>query len=77
MYAPAHRFGALERLFIGLLKEQRRKRLIVALQAYIDESGTDEKSQIFVFAGYVGTIKQLDKFSEGWAGILAAPPKIR
>jgi hypothetical protein len=72
--APA--IGPLESYFVGIPRDERRRRVFILLQAYVDESGTDERSKTFVFAGYIGLVDQFDEFSEGWRALLRQPRPI-
>jgi hypothetical protein len=47
-------------------------------QAFIDDSGWEEKSPVFVLAGYVATAAQWESFSREWQAVLdlEAPKKI-
>jgi hypothetical protein len=40
------------------------------LQAYIDDSGNDGKSPVFVLAGYVSTTEKWETFSDEWDAVL-------
>lgn len=65
--------GPMEAWFVGIPRAERHRRLFVVLQAYVDESGDDELSSVFVFAGYVGKIAAFDKFADGWKALLRLP----
>jgi hypothetical protein len=40
------------------------------LQAYIDDSGWDGKSPVFVLAGYIANAEQWERFSDDWQTVL-------
>jgi hypothetical protein len=61
-------------LVSGLAGEYRLNRLLLMLQAYIDES---EGDGIYVMAGYISTAKQGCGFSEEWDQFLGMQPKIK
>lgn len=56
----------------GLPKEKRRKRPLLVLRAFIDDSGTGGKkaAPVFVLAGYIATIEKWAVFSEDWKPLL-------
>jgi hypothetical protein len=39
-------------------------------QAFLDDSGWDEKSPVFVLAGYIAPETRWDSFSQGWRAVL-------
>jgi hypothetical protein len=59
----------------GLPAPDRYERLIMALQAYFDDSGRDDPP-VFVLAGYVARAEQWAAFSDEWSAALAADPAI-
>src|ERR1700722_11634832 len=55
----------------------RRDRLIMAITAYFDDSGTDPKNPSIVVAGFVSTVDQWDRFNDEWLAAeleFEAPP---
>jgi hypothetical protein len=65
--SPRDYIGAL---VSGLPDKRRRSRLLVMLQAHIDDSGWDGKSPVFVLAGYVSTAERWQAFSDEWQAVL-------
>jgi hypothetical protein len=57
-------------LVSGLAEPWRSRRLMVMFQAFIDDSGWDGRSPVFVLAGYVATENQWEAFSDEWQTIL-------
>jgi hypothetical protein len=57
-------------LVSGLPSPQRGKRLLVMLQAYLDNSGWDGASPVFVMAGYVAPEAHWESFSDDWQAVL-------
>lgn len=55
-------------LVSGLPGEQRRRRALLMLQAYIDDSKTDGK--LFVLGGYIARAEAWAEFSDEWAAEL-------
>jgi hypothetical protein len=47
------------------------RKLFAMIQAYLDESGIDEKSAVCILAGYVGSIGQWKRFERAWRKIIA------
>ena len=63
-------------LVSGLPSDQRGKRLMMALQAYIDDSGTAPDQSIFVLAGFVASSDQWAALSDDWKAALALDPSL-
>ncbi len=66
-------------LFAGLPPDEASERRILALQAYIDESGTGGKNSpenIFVLSGFVTNVREWNRFSSEWRDCLNSAPKI-
>src|SRR5450830_1266831 len=66
-YRPRDYVRALES---GLAEPQRSRRPLLMLQSFIDDSGWDGQSPVFVLAGYVAQEKQWEDFSDAWQVIL-------
>jgi hypothetical protein len=49
-----------------------RDRLVLALHAYFDESGTHADSEVVTVAGYISTAEQWELFGEAWRSEMAA-----
>lgn len=47
------------------------RKLFAMMQAYLDESGIDHKTDFCILAGYVGGPGQWKRFERKWKGILA------
>src|ERR1700730_9070242 len=54
--------------------EQRRRRKLVIVSGYVDES---ENDTVFVLGGFVAPAEEWAKFSDAWAAALEAKPRIR
>jgi hypothetical protein len=54
----------------------KRKVLLVMLQAYLDDSGSDGLGPVFLLSGYVATAQAWKQFSEDWRKALDGPPKL-
>ena len=46
------------------------------LTAHVDDSGSDETDSVIVLAGFAASIDVWEKFSQAWAGVLSAAPRI-
>lgn len=53
-------------LVSGLPSGQREKRPLLMLQAFIDDSGTDGRSPVFVLAGFISTVERWAAFTDEW-----------
>lgn len=60
----------LRALVSGFAEKRRRNRLLMMLQAFIDDSGNDGKSPVFILAGYVASFENWETFSEEWDRVL-------
>jgi hypothetical protein len=80
MKAPAYRYGtpgnAIEAMVSGYSAEKRAEKLLVMLQAYVDDSADHTGDKRLVLAGYVHTAPVWAKFSDAWAEALRRPPAI-
>lgn len=61
----------------GLPEAKRRRRLLVPLQAYVDDSGTVGTDAVIVLAGFVGRADRWLQFSNQWQTLLNSSPKIK
>lgn len=68
----AHPTRRMRELFSGVPRDKRARRIIVSLQAYIDDSQTDD--EVLVFAGYIARFEQWEEFSIEWQRLLDGPP---
>jgi|GEM_PF-5082919 len=57
---------ALRALACGQSPKARRSRLFLMLKLFVDDSGNDAPSPVFVLAGYVATIEQWEAFAVEW-----------
>ena len=46
------------------------------LQAFIDDTGSNSQSRMFILAGFVATVPQWETFSDDWQRVLDNYPKI-
>ena len=63
-------------LACGLPSAERRMRYLMALQAFLDDSGST-KGPTFVLAGFISSFEKWERFSDAWAEALAESPSIR
>lgn len=63
-------------LVCGLPSTERRNRRLMALQAFLDDSGST-KGPTFVLAGFIASHEQWERFADAWAETLAEPPTVR
>ena len=63
-------------LVSGLPSGQREARQLMVLQAYIDDSGNEPTSPIFVLAGFISTHQRWAAFSDEWQAALDEPPQL-
>ena len=61
----------------GLPEAQRRRRLLMPIQVYVDESGGRSQGQYFVMAGLISPAEKWGNFSEEWRACLDSKPKMR
>lgn len=66
----------IRELVCGLPAPKRGKRLILALRAFIDGSGNQDRSKALVLGGYISTAEKWEAFSDKWQAALDLPPKI-
>jgi hypothetical protein len=72
---PCRHPGNLE--YAVLQNRCRRKGLLLMLQGYFDDSGSDGQRPPFVLAGYILPAEKWAAFSDAWNTELAQEPKIR
>src|SRR5439155_19473930 len=60
----------------GLPTAKRKRRLIIVIQAFLDESGVKGTNPVFTFAGIIGRSERWAQFSDAWQDWLKTPPKI-
>lgn len=70
MFDPTQR---MREMFSGVPRDKRARRIIVALQAYIDDSQTDD--EVLVMAGYVASFERWEAFSKDWQERLDMRPQ--
>jgi hypothetical protein len=63
-------------LVSGLPGGKRERWVMGPFQAFIDDSGSDPKSAIFVMAGFIARAEQWAAFSNEWQEALDKPPKL-
>jgi hypothetical protein len=61
----------------GLPEDKRRRRPILTIQAYFDDSGVMGTHPVFTFAGFMGRAEQWAEFSGRWSDWLALSPSIK
>ncbi len=60
----------LRALVSGLPDKRRRSRRLMMLQGFIDDSGNDGKSPVFVLAGFMSSVERWEAFSDEWDRVL-------
>jgi len=60
----------------GIPEPERQRRLLLAIQAYIDDSGVIGTDPVFVLAGFIGKAQKWAEFSSTWEAYLKEPPSI-
>jgi hypothetical protein len=63
-------------LVCGLPKKLRQERLLLMLQGYFDDSGTDGQQVGFVLAGYILPAERWEAFADDWQDECQRDPKI-
>jgi Protein of unknown function (DUF3800) len=61
----------------GIPEDRRRKRLLVMVQGYIDESGSKGQGEVFVFSAIAAKAKLWARVADAWDACLKEPPSIR
>ncbi len=60
----------------GLPQERRKRRILVMIQAYVDDSGGKGHTKTFVFSALIAEEKEWARKADEWAAALSKPPKI-
>ena len=60
----------------GFPDVRRRKRILVPIQGYVDDSGSGE-TEVFVFSALIAESEAWARFSDEWDFVLKKPPSIR
>src|SRR5438067_1373413 len=60
----------------GLPEAARKRRVLMPLQAFIDDSGGRGQGPVFVLAGLIGEAEDWADFSTRWCRALHSPPRI-
>ena len=61
----------------GLPEGERRRRWLLMLQAYVDDSGRLNKSSVCVLGGYIAQAERWAEFSDKWQAVLDDEPRIK
>jgi hypothetical protein len=65
----------------GYRAEIRKRKMLVILNAYVDDSGSDERASdspgVFMLAGYMMPAEAWGKFSDEWAAELVREPGVK
>lgn len=64
-------------LLAGLSEAVRRRRLLLPIQAYVDESGVTGTDRVLVLAAFIGSAERWRDFSSAWKDCLNASPAIQ
>ena len=62
-------------LLAGMSARARQQRVLVMLQAYIDDSGNGDPP-VYVLAGFVASSDEWEIFTDEWQALLDAPPRL-
>jgi hypothetical protein len=65
-------------LLAGLPSDQRSRRYLIVLQAFIDDSGRGKESDnpVFVLAGYAGPVQSFFGLTDDWQAIMREEPAL-
>lgn len=74
--SAAARIGALFPSLAGLPSAERKRRLVLPLGAYIDDSGSGDPP-VFVLAGFIARAERWLDFNDRWREALDGPPHIK
>lgn len=78
MSATRHARQGVDNLTCGYSTQMRARKVLVVLQAFIDDSGSDKRpDKRLVLAGYIQTAEAWSSFSEDWAAVLASEPPLK
>lgn len=61
----------------GLPELARKRRVLLPVQAFVDESGGPGQGPVIVLVGVIGKSEEWAEFSDRWRAALARPPAIR
>jgi hypothetical protein len=61
----------------GLPAPERKRKVLLTVQAYIDDSGVKGTSSVFVLAGFISDAEKWAEFSDAWSIHLKQSPSIR
>ena len=61
----------------GIPEIRRRKRILVAVQGYVDDSGGKGQGKVFVFSALVSSAEEWAPFTKEWDSCLKESPSIR
>lgn len=75
MSAPENWLWQLLPGLSGLARPERRRRLILVLETYSDDSGSGDPP-VYLLAGFVARAEQWGELSERWVEALRGPPKL-
>ena len=73
MTHPAERVWEL---VSGLPTGPRERRLLMPFHAYIDDSGNEPQSPVYVLAGFIASVEQWAAFSTDWQAALDEAPRL-
>lgn len=68
---------SIRRVFSGVPKHRRDKRIVIVLQAFADDSGSDNGSEVYALTGYLLPSHTWDDFSVAWEATCRAPRGIQ
>ena len=66
----------IEALVCGYSSDVRKRKQLVMLTAYFDDSSSEQEDKLLVLAGYVQSAEVWTRFSDDWQAILAKSPPI-
>lgn len=60
----------------GLPRRLARRRLLMPVRAFVDDSGSGGDSRYYVLGGFMADFETWESFSDGWDKVLRQPPAI-
>lgn len=63
-------------LVCGYARDIRLSRSMAMLQGYVDDSGSHQRSAVYVLAGFIATTEQWADFSDEWSSCLIEAPSV-
>jgi Protein of unknown function (DUF3800) len=67
---------AMRSMYCGLLRTKWGRRNLMALTAYVDDSGSGGDSRYYILGGYLSAVPEWESFTQEWCAELKAKPAI-